>query len=301
MADDVELRRRSDDEAEAFFARSATGRRRRQPSLEDIEASDLPGRLVVEGERSRLAGVRVVSPTWRWPWPALDRADIVDCDLEGVRIERGLLRGSSVRDCTFERVVIGGQVGGTEFTGTTFRSVRLAGVATTSIDGATFRTCTFVDLRAPGTQISNTTFEDCTFDGLRGSTSFRDCTFRRTTFRGTLRNVVLERCRLEAVDLADARIAGVFIDRTRHERDVRYPTDRGGFVVPYPAYRAVIEATDRELGAADAALAAEEARGWLADPPADIVVDRATFAELSAAGRERIVDALYERRLVHRV
>jgi uncharacterized protein YjbI with pentapeptide repeats len=305
MSDDqYEVRRRRGDETESFLQGEQARRRRRRPSLEEIDPAQVPARLETIGPRGRLAGVRVAVSdyAWRWPWPTSEHLDVVGCDLEGVSIEARLLRGSKVDDCTFEQVGMGGaRIGGTTFTGCTFNRVSLAGIATAEVRNSTFRGSSFTRFDVRGARFDRVTFEDCEIDGLRGqATTFKGCSFIRTRFRGQITGIVLDRCSFDEVDMSEALMSRAFMVDSRTQRQFILPAHRSGFVIDYKAFLQAAEDAATSISGADAALLRREV-GWRANnPPAELVIDDDTFAELSPDGRDKATDAMFERRLVRR-
>jgi uncharacterized protein YjbI with pentapeptide repeats len=195
----------------------------------------------------------------------------------------------------------GAEIDGTTFNACTFERVSLAGLATGSVRGSTFRRCSFAHLDARGVPFERVTFEDCDIDGLRGRTTrFTGCSFVRTAFRGKITGVVFDGSRFEQVDMSDAQVSRSFIWNTRVQREVLYPARRSSFAIDYESYRAAVEQVAASLSDTDAKALRAEVGSWASNPPAEILVDDQTLRRLSAGGRSIALDAIYDRRLVRR-
>lgn len=302
--DDPKVRRVGREETTAFLEAEQAGRRRRLPGLRELAPGQLTAHLETTGSRPSLARVRVTDPAyrWRWPWSTLEHVDVVDCDLEGVAIEARLLRASRLDDCRFQKVAMGGaNIAGTTFTACTFETVSLAGTATASIRNSRFVGGSFIRLDARAARFDRVTFEGCEIVGLRGRGAiFNHCTFVRTTLRGSVTGIVLDGCSFDAVDMSEALMSGCFIIDSRLQRELLFPAQRSGFAIDYQAYRAVVEALSPTLSAADAAALRAEVGSWATNPPAEVLIDEETLAQLSPEGRRIAGDALFGRRLVRR-
>jgi uncharacterized protein YjbI with pentapeptide repeats len=235
-------------------------------------------------------------------WASQEHLDVIECDLEGVRIAPRLLRSSSFDDCRFERVAMGGaEIVGTTFTACAFERVSLSGIATGGVRHSSLLRSSITRLDARGVEFDRVTFEDCDIDGLRGTTTrFHNCLFARTVFRGKITGVVFDGCSFDHVDMSDAQVSHSFISQSRVQREFLYPGRRSGFAIDYQAYRAAVEGVAASLSDSDATVLRAEVGSWASNPPAEILIDDEVFRPLSASGRSIAVDALYDRRLVRR-